>query len=118
MRDLTPIFYPITKRLREILVRKVQSGEDELDMAAWMGRAAIEYIGQGGMGYTFNSLEEGGANRYLGAVREIGYDYLTPFFYPVGLISTLLLVLFSLRSSSSVLWSHTWSNLVHGHSGA
>ena len=74
MRDLTPIFYPITKRLREILVRKVQSGEDELDMAAWMGRAAMEYIGQGGMGHTFNSLEEGKENRYLEASNSLGYE--------------------------------------------
>ena len=73
MRDLTPIFYPIAKQLREVLARKLEAGEDELDMTAWMGRAAMEYIGQGGMGHTFNSLEEGEANRYLEASNSLGY---------------------------------------------
>lgn len=64
MRGLVPIFYPIAHQLREILAKKVAEGDEEIDMSTWMSRAALEYIGQGGMGYRFDSLDQSKTNRY------------------------------------------------------
>lgn len=72
MRELAPIFYPIAHQLRDILAKKVCSGDEELDMSMWMGRAAMEYIGQGGMGYSFDSLDESKTNRYHEAAEKLG----------------------------------------------
>lgn len=72
MRDLVPTFYPIAYQLRELLVKKVNAGEDELDMTMWMGRTAMEYIGQGGMGYSFDSMDETKTNRYHEASKNFG----------------------------------------------
>ena len=80
MRNLTPIFYPIAKQLRDVLARRIKAGEGELDMSAWMGRAAMEYIGQCGMGYKFDSLEDGKPNRYLEASKGVGYVRFFPDF--------------------------------------
>ena len=44
-----------------------------MDMCRWMSRAAMEYIGQGGMGYTFDSLDESAKNRYLDAANGFRY---------------------------------------------
>lgn len=43
-------------QLRDALKARVSSGLQELDMAAWMGRTALEVIGQGGLGYSFDSF--------------------------------------------------------------
>lgn len=72
MRELAPIFYPIAHQLRDILAKKVCSGDEELDMSMWMGRAAMEYIGQGGLGYSFDSLDESKTNRYHEAAEKLG----------------------------------------------
>lgn len=72
MRELAPIFYPIAHQLRDVLAKKVYSGEEELDMSMWMGRAAMEYIGQGGMGYSFDALDESKTNSYHEATEKFG----------------------------------------------
>ncbi|KAI0050383.1 cytochrome P450 [Auriscalpium vulgare] len=63
MRYMTPLFHKITQQLHDLLSSKLKSGPQELDMMDWMGRFALELIGQGGLGYTFGSLE--GAERIL-----------------------------------------------------
>lgn len=72
MRDLVPTFYSIAYQIRELLAKKVSAGEDEIDMTMWMGRAAMEYIGQGGMGYSFDSMDEKKTNRYHEASKNLG----------------------------------------------
>ena len=39
----------------------------------WMSRAALEYIGQGGLGYSFDALDENKTNKYSEVVREFRY---------------------------------------------
>lgn len=75
MRDLAPVFYQIAHQLRDVLAKKVRSGEEELDMCIWMGRAAMEYIGQGGMGYSFDSLDETKTNKYHEAAKSFGWGF-------------------------------------------
>ncbi|EIW54929.1 cytochrome P450 [Trametes versicolor FP-101664 SS1] len=58
MRDMAPIFYEVAHRLRQAL--KIQIGErpGEIDLSQWMGRTAIELIGQAGLGHSFDPLVE------------------------------------------------------------
>ncbi|KLO16320.1 cytochrome P450 [Schizopora paradoxa] len=71
MRGLLPIFYPVSHQLRDVLVRKVKNGEEEINVMAWMSRAALEYIGQGGFGYTFDALNENSRSEYSEAVKML-----------------------------------------------
>ncbi|KAL4242915.1 cytochrome P450 family protein [Abortiporus biennis] len=56
MRDMTDIFFRISYKLREGLVNEVKQGREEVDILNWFGRAALELIGQGGLGYSFDPL--------------------------------------------------------------
>ena len=79
MRNLTPVFYEITHKVRPVgfpgswcrraeqkILRQMKStiayllrdGPAELDILTWMSRTALELVGQGGMGYSFDSLKE------------------------------------------------------------
>ena len=41
----------------------------EINIADWMGRFALELIGQAGLGYTFGTFEDRN-NEYYGAIKE------------------------------------------------
>ncbi|KAM5539995.1 hypothetical protein V8D89_006327 [Ganoderma adspersum] len=56
MRNLTPLFYDVAGRLRAALESQVEHGPKDLDILAWMGRTALELIGRGGLGYSFDPL--------------------------------------------------------------
>ncbi|KAK7045350.1 hypothetical protein VNI00_007599 [Paramarasmius palmivorus] len=58
MKEQIPIFYGIARKVRDTLVRKVQDGPKEVDVSSWMGRTALELIGQSGLGYSFDDLED------------------------------------------------------------
>ncbi|KAF7768274.1 hypothetical protein Agabi119p4_7517 [Agaricus bisporus var. burnettii] len=57
MREMTPIVYGVAQRLREAIINQVQDKPSEIDMLHWMTRTSLEIIGQSGMGYSFDSLE-------------------------------------------------------------
>nr|BAK09403.1 cytochrome P450 [Postia placenta] len=59
MRLLLPTFYRITGKLRDAISSQVWEGPQEVDMMSWMGRIALECIGQGGLGYSFDPLVGG-----------------------------------------------------------
>ena len=69
MREITSVFYPIAHKLREILAQKIRDGDEEIDMSAWMSRAALEYIGQAGIGYQFDALHPEISNEYHDAAK-------------------------------------------------
>ena len=59
MRNLVPVFYPIAHELRRVIMQQVHvlgGGEAkdeqfvELNVMKYLSRAALEYIGQGGIG--------------------------------------------------------------------
>ncbi|OJT08227.1 Cytochrome P450 94A1 [Trametes pubescens] len=56
LRDLTPVFYQVTNRLVDAISQRVHEAPRDLDMLEWMGRTALEIIGQAGMGHSFDSL--------------------------------------------------------------
>ncbi|KZT70367.1 cytochrome P450 [Daedalea quercina L-15889] len=56
MKAMLPTFYDIVGRLHDALEMRVKNEARELDMAKWIGRTALELIGQGGLGYSFDKL--------------------------------------------------------------
>ncbi|KAF8905032.1 cytochrome P450 [Gymnopilus junonius] len=71
MREMVPIFYNVTYKLRSTLLSKVENGPQEIDMLHWMTRTALELIGQSGFGFSFDPLTEGGvAHPYSASVKQ------------------------------------------------
>ncbi|KZT70365.1 cytochrome P450 [Daedalea quercina L-15889] len=64
MKFMLPVFYETVGRLRDALETRVKNGPQEIDMLSWMGRTALELIGQGGLGYSFDKLVEDQKNPY------------------------------------------------------
>ncbi|KAI5121362.1 hypothetical protein M0805_000670 [Coniferiporia weirii] len=71
MRDLMPIFYPIVYELRDVIARQVRGGVKEIDFKKWLSRAALEIIGQGGLGYSFNALDDTKTGTYSDAIKNL-----------------------------------------------
>lgn len=86
MRHMLPIFYSTIRRVRiahpvcikpwsmlsqarDAMSLRVQSGPQELDVASWMGRAALELIGQGGLGYSFDPLVDDNKDEFAEALK-------------------------------------------------
>lgn len=104
MRYMIPLFYRITRQvsrflvvqprlfcslnvaavlqLSDIMKAKSCDGPQEMDIMEWMGRVALELIGQGGLGYSFNALEGTIKNDYAEAVREFTCATSPNFFSP------------------------------------
>ncbi|KAJ3505247.1 hypothetical protein NLJ89_g7516 [Agrocybe chaxingu] len=59
MREMVPLFYEISHKLQNALVKMTINGPKEIDILEWNTRLALELIGQSGLGYTFDTLEEG-----------------------------------------------------------
>ncbi|KAJ3511914.1 hypothetical protein NLJ89_g3825 [Agrocybe chaxingu] len=53
MREMVPLFYEISHKLENTLMKMT------LDVLEWNTRLALELIGQSGLGYSFDTLEEG-----------------------------------------------------------
>ena len=60
-------------QLRKVLTEQVQDGAKELDVLQWLSRAALEFIGQGGFGYSFDALHNEEATVFGAYVKKIGY---------------------------------------------
>ncbi|KAF5316754.1 hypothetical protein D9619_006487 [Psilocybe cf. subviscida] len=85
MRDMVPIFYEVVYKLRKAIGKKVENGPREVEMMTWITRTALELIGQTGIGYSFDSLEEDvPSHRYVkAAVAYIPSVYKLRFIAPV-----------------------------------
>ncbi|TFK22368.1 cytochrome P450 [Coprinopsis marcescibilis] len=71
IRELIPVFYSVTYKLRHALVSQVEHGKTEIDLLSWITRTALEIIGQSGLGYSFDPLVEGEvAHPFAAAVRD------------------------------------------------
>ncbi|KAK7676950.1 hypothetical protein QCA50_020068 [Cerrena zonata] len=57
MRSMTPLFYRVAYNLRNGIKNHLSSSsQDSVDILHWMHRTALELIGQGGLGYSFDPL--------------------------------------------------------------
>ncbi|KAI0061900.1 cytochrome P450 [Artomyces pyxidatus] len=71
LRALLPLLYDITHQLRDVLQGEVSDGKREVDALAWAGRLALEFVAQGALGYTFDSLNpHGAANEFGKTIKE------------------------------------------------
>ncbi|KAF5382211.1 hypothetical protein D9615_004271 [Tricholomella constricta] len=94
MRHMLPMFNDVAQKLVQVIKLKVASGAREIDMLHWMSRAALEMIGQSGLGYSFDPLVEGAEQHpYSKSIREfvpVTYpmtferEYLLPILIKIG----------------------------------
>ncbi|KAF8069171.1 cytochrome P450 [Lyophyllum atratum] len=59
MRNMVPIFNDVAQKLEQAIKFNITNGAQDIDILHWMSRAALEMIGQSGLGYSFDSLTEG-----------------------------------------------------------
>ncbi|TCD67732.1 cytochrome P450-dit2 [Steccherinum ochraceum] len=71
LKRLTPVFAQVATRLCDGISAQVKNGAREVDMVKWVARAALEFIGQGGMGYSFDSLVSNEPNAHRDAVKAL-----------------------------------------------
>ncbi|KAK7057733.1 cytochrome P450 [Favolaschia claudopus] len=72
MRDITPAIYEVVHKLTDLLKKRTQNGASRQDMLDLMMRTALEGIGQGGLGHSFNALEDDdGRNEFRDALRGL-----------------------------------------------
>ncbi|KZT66921.1 cytochrome P450 [Daedalea quercina L-15889] len=72
MRHMLPIFYGVTSKLQLAIATRVKNGQQEIDMLDWMGRTALELVGQAGLGWSFDPLVDDNDGENLGtAVKAI-----------------------------------------------
>ncbi|KAH9890480.1 cytochrome P450 [Cubamyces lactineus] len=69
LREMTPMFNTIAHRLLDAISSRVEKGSREVDVLGWMGRAALELIGQGGLGYSFDPLTEDKADDFADSIK-------------------------------------------------
>ncbi|KAI0329089.1 cytochrome P450 [Cubamyces sp. BRFM 1775] len=70
LRNMVPTFYDIGRLAME---SQLQAGAAELDVAEWSGRAALEIMGQAGLGYSFDPLVDERPNQYTDAFKMVTY---------------------------------------------
>lgn len=58
-------------QLRDGIAAQIRSGNPKVDVLGWMGRTALELIGQGGLGYSFDPLVEESKDTYADALKAM-----------------------------------------------
>ncbi|KIK37049.1 hypothetical protein CY34DRAFT_93378 [Suillus luteus UH-Slu-Lm8-n1] len=71
VRNMVPAFLEVTNCLRDGIAAQVKHGPREINMLEWLNRTALELVGQGGLGYSFDCLKEGYVNPYSAAVKNL-----------------------------------------------
>lgn len=51
----------------------MKGGKRELDILNWMTRTALELVGQGGLGHSFDSLDSDGLNPFAEELKALMY---------------------------------------------
>jgi hypothetical protein len=75
LRQLLPTFYTVSQRLVTSLgqLATETDGPVTIDMSTWGNRAALELVGQGLIGHSFDSLEVGNAPKLYGDDIKYGF---------------------------------------------
>ncbi|TBU46705.1 cytochrome P450 [Dichomitus squalens] len=93
MRHMMPMFYNVGHKLRLAIEHRVRSAPSEIDMLNWMGRTALELIGQAGLGHSFDPLQEDvtpdiyaeAIKAYVPALYDLSvYRWTTPYLSVIG----------------------------------
>lgn len=67
-------------QLRRAIAREIESGPHNLSVSAWTARGALELLGQGTMGHSFDSLVDPTINDYTVVVKSL--MYVIPLAHP------------------------------------
>ena len=60
----------------------MKDGPRDLDILGWMGRTALELIGQGGLGYSFDPLISESRDEFAEAIKSFVYVFSLPLPIP------------------------------------
>ncbi|THV04401.1 cytochrome P450 [Dendrothele bispora CBS 962.96] len=73
MRDMLPIFYDVVRQVGlSLSLFESEAEPKEIEMLSWMSRAALELIGQAGLGYSFDTLEDDAVvHPYTGVLKQL-----------------------------------------------
>ncbi|KZT73355.1 cytochrome P450 [Daedalea quercina L-15889] len=71
MRHMLPLFYSVVHKLRSAIASRIGEEQREIDMLGWMGRTALELVGQGGLGYSLDPLVTDSTNTYGQALKSL-----------------------------------------------
>ncbi|KAK7676951.1 hypothetical protein QCA50_020069 [Cerrena zonata] len=58
MRHMTPIFYQVAYNMREGIRNHIHNAPKDIDLLHWVHRTALELVGRGGLGHSFDSLKQ------------------------------------------------------------
>ncbi|KAH9856530.1 cytochrome P450 [Lenzites betulinus] len=72
MRYMLPIFYDVGRLLAQAVEDRVSDQPAELDISMWMGRAALEFMGRAGLGYSLDPLVKDTPDEYAAALKVFG----------------------------------------------
>ena len=64
--------------LRDAIAKEVKDGEKEIDILNWVTRAALELVGQGGLGHSFDPLDRDWKNPYVETLKSLVSVWLLP----------------------------------------
>ncbi|KZP14916.1 cytochrome P450 [Athelia psychrophila] len=70
LQEMVPIFHSVSHKLRDAILSRVTAGPQEIDMLHWFGRTALEFVGQSGLGYSFDNLDDGPPHPYALSVKS------------------------------------------------
>ncbi|KAA1468090.1 cytochrome P450 [Dentipellis sp. KUC8613] len=85
MRYMIPIFQTVCTQLRDQLVEKVKTGPKEVEVVHWMTATALELVGQAGLGYSFECINDTSGNEFASAVKN-----LLPTMFPLRVYRVFL----------------------------
>ncbi|KIP02463.1 hypothetical protein PHLGIDRAFT_26577 [Phlebiopsis gigantea 11061_1 CR5-6] len=114
MRTMTPLFYHTVHRLRDAVAQQIGKTTADVNVLDWMGRTALELIGQGGLGYSFDPLIKNQENAYGQALKRLLPVQLTLTAWRLTLPYVTRYIPLSIRRSISPhLPIHNWSEMLH-----
>ncbi|KZT02243.1 cytochrome P450 [Laetiporus sulphureus 93-53] len=76
MRDILPLIYPVAQDMRNGIAQQLKNGPEVIDLMRWFSRAALEYIGRGGLGHSFGPLDDKDASAYSDMISRLGHLFL------------------------------------------
>ncbi|KZP22742.1 cytochrome P450 [Athelia psychrophila] len=71
LQDMVPVFHSVSYKLRGAIMSRVTAGPQEIDMLHWFGRIALEFVGQSGLGYSFDNFDDGPPHPYSLSVKNL-----------------------------------------------
>ena len=72
MRHMVPLFNGVCLRLQSAIGERVGADPVEVDMLSWMGRTALELIGQAGLGHSFDPLVADSPDEFAKVIKGVG----------------------------------------------